>query len=336
MSALKPVAEALGPVLASLRPLTPVAVPVVEALGKVLAEDVRAPSALPRQPEALRQGFAVASRATIGASAQSPILLATAPMMVSIGHALPAGCDAVVPQDTVTPIGHGFAIIQAAAPGEAARLVGHDLSAGGLIAGRGAMVTAELRWGLQSAGIDTVQVMEPRLVLEGGAPLATNWLEARLSALGCRVALTSDADIAISWTASEEPVLALQPGATASIGRREGGNIGIALPHRFDGLVAGFTALVLPLIAVLSHRQIRLDARPLTQKIVSTIGTTDCVLLKTTEQGFRPLSSGEITLAALAVCDAFALIPPESEGMPAGQPIAATPLNAMLEEQTTP
>ena len=66
------------------------------------------------------------------------------------------------------------------------------------------------------------------------------------------------------------------------------------------------------------------------------IGTTDCVLLDRTPQGWQPLASGEITLAALAAGDAFALMPPESEGVPAGQPIAATPLDAMLEEQATP
>ena len=65
MSALEPLAEALGPVLASLEPRKPVTVPLAEALGKVLAEDLRAPAALPRRPEALRHGFAVSSRSTI-------------------------------------------------------------------------------------------------------------------------------------------------------------------------------------------------------------------------------------------------------------------------------
>ena len=49
----------------------------------------------------------------------------------------------------------------------------------------------------------------------------------------------------------EEPRLALQPGATATIGRRDG-RVAIALPRRFDGLMAGFLALALPVIALLT------------------------------------------------------------------------------------
>jgi molybdopterin biosynthesis enzyme len=335
MTALMPVAEALGPVLASLVPLKPVTLPVADALGRVLAEDVRAPCALPRRPEALRQGFAVASRSTIGAAAQSPVMLATTPMAVTIGDALPEGCDAVVPHDAVSKIGRAFAVTQPATPGEAVRLIGHDVAAGEIIAGRGAVLTAEHRLILQCAGINAVPVVEPRVALDAGAAPAVVWLEATLAALGCRVCASGEADIAISSSESGEPRLALQPGASAAISRRDGESVAIALPQRFDGLMTGFLALVLPLIAVLSHRQIRLDTKPLAQKVVSMIGTTDCVLLKTTPQGFMPVSSGEITLAALAGSDAFALMPPESEGVPAGQPIAATPFNAMLEEQTT-
>jgi molybdopterin molybdotransferase len=334
MSVLKPVGEALGPVLASLAPLKPVEVPLAKALGKVLAEDIRAACALPERPEALRHGFAVPSRSTIGASAESPVMLATAPSEVMIGDTLPEGCDAVLPPDAIGAIGHAVAVTQAAAPGEAARLVGHDIAAGRLIAGRGGIVTAEIRLILQCAGIDRVRLVEPRVALEGQRLPATGWLETTLDMLGCRLSASSDADIAVSWSHSGEPRLALQPGATASIGPGNGGRVSIALPQRFDGLMAGFLTLALPLIAVLSHRQIRLEARPLTQKVVSMIGATDCVLLETTRQGFKPLTSGEITLAALADSDAFALMPPESEGVPAGQPIAATPLNAMLEEQT--
>jgi molybdopterin molybdotransferase len=336
MSVLKPVGEALGPVLASLAPLEPAEVPLAKALGKVLAEDIRAPWALPRHPEALRHGFAVQSRSTIAASAESPLMFATAPSEVMIGDTLPEGCDAVLPPDAISAIGHAAAVTQAAAPGEAARLVGHDIAAGGLIARRGGIVTAEIRLILQSAGIDRVWLVEPRVALAGERRPATGWLEATLEMLGCRQCSGSNADITIAWTHSHEPRLALQPGATASIDRGNDGMVSIALPQRFDGSMAGFLALALPLIAVLSHRQIRLEARPLTHKIVSSIGATDCVLLETTRQGFKPLTSGEITLASLAAADAFALMPPESEGVPAGQPIAATPLNAMLEEQSAP
>ena len=101
-------------------------------------------------------------------------------------------------------------------------------------------------------------------------------------------------------------------------------------------MIAGFVALALParsrsLCIVRSDREATAQ-----QKIVSTIGTSDCVMLQSRPRGYTPLVVGEITLATLAMADSFALIPPESEGVAAGQAIAATPFNAMLEEQETP
>jgi molybdopterin molybdotransferase len=337
MSALTPLAEELGAALASLAMPKPVATPLSAALGKVVAEDIHSPSALPGRPVALRQGFAVAALATVGATPQSPVLLATSPAAVAIGDALPDGCDAVLPSDAVTPAGRSFEVTQAAAPGEAVRLAGHDLAAGAVIARRGAVVTPALQLILQSTGIDELAILVPRVAIAAGPPPAVAWLGATLAALGCiPIHDTAAADIAIAWTGSDEPRLALRPGETAAIAPRDGGTVTITLPERFDGLIAGFLALALPVIAVLSHRQIRLESRPLQNKIVSTIGTSDFVLMQAMGRGFTPLAAGEITLAALARADAFALMPPESEGAPAGQSIAATPFHAMLQEQETP
>ena len=145
----------------------------------------------------------------------------------------------------------------------------------------------------------------------------------------------SAADIVIAWTGSGIPDLLFGPVTPRPL-RRDGGGVRVTLPERFDGMIAGFVALALPAIALTLHRQIRLERRLLQQKIVSTIGTSDCVLLQSRPRGYTPLVVGEITLAALAMADSFALIPPESEGVAAGQAIAATPFNAMLEEQETP
>jgi molybdopterin molybdotransferase len=337
MSALTPLAEALGTALASLAMPKPVAMPLSAALGKVVAEDIHSPGALPDRPVALRQGFAVAALATVGATPQSPIMLETAPAAVAIGEALPDGCDAVLPSDAVTPIGRRCEITQAAAPGEAVRLAGHDVAAGAVIARRGAVVTPSLQLILQSTGIDEVPMVVPRVAIAAGPPFAAAWLDATLAALGCiPIRDSAAANIAIAWTGSDEPRLALRPGDTAAIAPRDGGTVTITLPERFDGLVAGFLALALPVVAVLSHRQIRLESRPLQQKIVSAIGSSDCVLMQVTGRGFTPLATGEITLAALAKADAFAFMPPESEGAPAGHSIAATPFRSMLQEQETP
>jgi molybdopterin molybdotransferase len=336
MSALTPVADALGEVLASLAPPKPVTMPVAEALGKVVAEDIPAPDAWPARPVALRQGFAVASQATVGAAPESPVLLGSPPVAVAIGDALPDPCDAVLPSDAVSATGSRFEVTQVGAPGEGVRRAGHDLAAGTIIARRGARVTPSLRLILETAGLSAVPIVAPRVAVAAGPPLAAGFIGATLAGLGCTTVSDSAADIVIAWTGSGDPRLALRPGDTAAIAPRDGGGVMITLPERFDGLIAGFVALALPAIALSSHRQIRLERRALEQKIVSTLGISDCVLLQSTMRGYIPLVTGEITLAALARADAFALIPPESEGVPAGQPIAATPFNAMLEERETP
>jgi|SoiMethySBSTD1v2_1073268.scaffolds.fasta_scaffold53889_2 molybdopterin biosynthesis enzyme len=336
MSALVPVAEALGEALASLTPPAPVAMAVNEALGKVVAEDIPAPGARPTHMVALRQGFAVESLATVGASPESPVLLARAPVAVAIDDALPDHCDAVLPRDAVCATGSRFEIIQVVAPGEGVRRIGHDLAEGEVIARGGATMSPSLQLVLQAAGFETVPIIAPRIAIAAGPPAAEAWLGRMIATLGCVPANCHDTDIVIAWTGSADPRLALRPGDTAMIAPTGGGRVTVTLPERFDGLIAGFVALVLPAIAVLSRRQIRLEKRPLRQKIASVIGTTDCVLLQSTQRGYVPLATGEITLAALAGADAFTLVPPESEGMPAGQPIAATPFDAMLEEQEKP
>src|ERR1700681_209364 len=98
----------LGTILALIESKV-VAVPprqcaLVAALGATLAEDVIVP-ALPRQPIALRDGYAVEASTTTDASAYAPILLATMPPRVDTGDPLPPGADAVALLDEI--IGRG-------------------------------------------------------------------------------------------------------------------------------------------------------------------------------------------------------------------------------------
>ncbi|KAL4612066.1 hypothetical protein ACB092_08G171900 [Castanea dentata] len=51
--------EALQIVLSVAQRLPPVTVPLLDALGKVLAEDIRAPDPLPPYPASVKDGYAV-------------------------------------------------------------------------------------------------------------------------------------------------------------------------------------------------------------------------------------------------------------------------------------
>src|SRR5262245_59143874 len=168
MSALTPLAEALGATLSSLVAPQPVATPVMETLGKVIAEDVAAPDARPTHVVALRQGFAVESLTTVGAAPESPVPLGSPPVAVAIDGALPHPCDAVLPSDAVSANGSIFEVTQVAAPGEGVRRAGHDLAAGAIIARRGARVTPSLQLILQAAGLSAVPIIAPRIAIAPG------------------------------------------------------------------------------------------------------------------------------------------------------------------------
>ena len=70
MSALIGVSEARERVLAAVEPLGSEAVPLLEALGRVLAEDVSSPEALPPFDSSAMDGFAVRA----GLAAELPLV----------------------------------------------------------------------------------------------------------------------------------------------------------------------------------------------------------------------------------------------------------------------
>jgi molybdopterin biosynthesis enzyme len=70
------------------------------------------------------------------------------------------------------------------------------------------------------------------------------------------------------------------------------------------------------------------EAGPLLRKAASALGLSDLVLLTSEGTGWRPAPPGSVTLAALAAAHAFAVLPPDSEGLAEGATLSATPLLA--------
>ena len=56
----------------------------------------------------------------------------------------------------------------------------------------------------------------------------------------------------------------------------------------------------------------------LTRKVTSTVGLAEVVPVARSPDGVEPLASGYLPLQALARADGWILVPPESEGFPAG------------------
>jgi molybdopterin molybdotransferase len=331
---LTSLADALAVLLMGLDPVAPTRLAVREALGLPAAETIRAPAPVPAHPIAQRDGIAVASLALVGASLHMPVLLTEPPAPAYAGEVLPDGTDAVLPRDAAAGSGPLFEIGQAAYPGENATLAGADLAVGETILSVGEIVTPERCLALELAGIGDIAMRRVTFALHTANEDAADchWLQTALARLGARRTPEDEADavLALADPKGERPGghagLALRPGGTAAV--IDSGLL--VLPARFDGVVAAFYALVLPLIARLTARAVNQRSRPLTRKISSMVGFTDIVLLRSTSEGYEPLSVGQVTLSALIAADAVALIPPESEGAAAGTLLSAIPMNAPL------
>ena len=139
--------EARERVLDAVSPVEPVAVPVDEALGMVLAEDVTATHPLPRFTNSAMDGYALLGADGEAASVDSPVELTlvgearaggTETVTVARGTAarimtgapLPEGADAVVPVEE-TEERDGRVVVKGSAPtGRSVRHAGEDTTQG--------------------------------------------------------------------------------------------------------------------------------------------------------------------------------------------------------------
>lgn len=328
---LTPLIDLLQSVLPALTPRAPRIVPLAEAQGHWLAETLRAPRAAPEHAVALVSGLAVTALNVVGASPHSPVMLDRPPVHVSAGGVLPEGADAIIDESAVSSAGQLALVTEAVAPGCNARLSGQDATSGAIIMPAGGYLGPEALLACRLAGIERASVRSPCIWVGLADPVAAAWLRDRLKRFGSRIAAPGEPhDVAIATARHDEPRLALQPGPTAWISRGADNVVTIEVPKRFDGLVAAYAALVLPVVARLLEMQPRLVAMPLKRKIASQIGMAELALLRMHHDGFDVLAVGDVTLAAVAGSNAFAMIPAGSEGFAAGEVISATPIDEPL------
>ncbi|ORW63965.1 molybdopterin molybdotransferase MoeA [Mycobacterium saskatchewanense] len=173
-------------------PRPPVAVPLADALGLVLADDVVAPLALPVFDNSAMDGYAVRAEDTSGATPERPVVLpvpedipagrtdeltlrpGTAHRIMT-GAPVPAGATAIVPVEDTDGGVDTVAIRQPREAGKHIRQAGEDVAAGTTVLRRGQVVTPAAL-GLASAlGLAELPVT-PRqrvLVLSTGSELVT-------------------------------------------------------------------------------------------------------------------------------------------------------------------
>jgi molybdopterin molybdotransferase len=321
--AVVPLETCLARALDGLKPVPAEWAETGAAFGLVLAEDLCLTKDMPPASEALRAGFAVSALDLVGASGGSPIPLWN-PVRVAPGDTLPAGTDAVLREDGTDTVAGIPEAVRPVNPGEGVRRAGHDGRAGAVIARAGTRLAPRHSLIAAQSGIARIAVRQPRVALALDDPALLAFAQSWFAALGACVA-DGPADLTLHATIDHMPRLALSPAETAWLARTDAGLV-LTVPARFDGMMTAFLALALPALAHLSGTRPLSRTLPLARKLTSTVGLSELVLLTEHTGQWQPQPAGTLTLSGLAMASAFAILPPDSEGLPVGAPLTATPI----------
>ena len=145
--------QAIAQILGQIAPLSPLALPLLDARGCVLAEDLFAPQAVPPFDNSSMDGFAVRAadlahvpatlpvQGDIPAGALSlPTLTPGQALRIMTGAPVPPGADTVVPVEDTEARGEDVAFLQPFEPGQNIRRAGEDVPAGSLVVASGSLV----------------------------------------------------------------------------------------------------------------------------------------------------------------------------------------------------
>ncbi len=173
--------EALRAVLDAVSPLGIEKVGIMDALGRVLGEDVYARRNIPPQDNSAMDGIVVRSNDTRGASADKPVrfrLLEEIPAghiptrtigpfeaaKIMTGATIPAGGDTVIRREEIREEGQSVLIIAPSEPGQDIRRAGEDVAEGELALTRGEVIRPAEIGMLASLGRSFVYVYQRPLV----------------------------------------------------------------------------------------------------------------------------------------------------------------------------
>lgn len=192
-----PAAEVWAWLDAQIAPLEGEEIPLAEAAGRVLVEDIVSPRNVPPFARAMMDGYAVWAADTLGASAYHPIRLAVVgqalpgrpflqPMapgqavQIMTGAPLPAGADAVLPAELSEPEGPSVLVQGEVSPGKHVGPIGEDIAQGAQVLHAGRVLRPQDVGLLASLGLTEVRVVRRprvRIIITGDEllPAGTPW-----------------------------------------------------------------------------------------------------------------------------------------------------------------
>lgn len=172
--ALTPVDVAIAQLLAAAdsAPTAPQPGATLDALGRVLAQDLHAPFDQPAADNSAVDGYAVRSQEVetgrplpvsqriAAGDAALPLTPGTVARIFT-GAPLPAGADAVVMQEDAQPAAEGMRFTAAPRPGANVRRRGHEIAAGSLLLPAGTRLRPQELGLIASAGLAQIPLFRP-------------------------------------------------------------------------------------------------------------------------------------------------------------------------------
>ncbi|WP_062466726.1 molybdopterin molybdotransferase MoeA [Demequina maris] len=175
---MRSAAEHLAQVLALMPPPDLHVVRLADALGQVVAADVCARVALPPFDNSSMDGYAVRAADVARASASAPVALAVVgesaaghpwtgevaageAARIMTGAVLPAGADAVIPQEEVAATDGTVLVASPVHAGRFVRRRGEDAGAGDVVVAAGTVLAPRHLAAAASSGVERVMVTRP-------------------------------------------------------------------------------------------------------------------------------------------------------------------------------
>jgi molybdopterin biosynthesis enzyme len=356
ISQLTPLADAIAALDALAKPVAARQVDPRDAIGQTLAADVMS-GKLPLRATALQDGWAVKADELADAGGYAPVLLAQVPKRVETGDEMPAGADAVAPLDAVTIRGNGAEAVCAVTAGDGVSPVGSETDPAKPLRKTGERVRSIDAAAFAAANISQVSTRAPRLLIvtaredlrltpalqmiahdsnaRGGVTIFRNGVEVddALRTQDCDAIVviggsgSGSRDGSVRSLARQGKVAAhgigLTPGETGAFGS-VGSCPVLIVPGRLDGALANWLVLGRRLLAKLAeNNEPDLTATlTLSRKISSTVGVAELVPVRRDNANAEPLAAKNLPLWALARANGWLLVPPDSEGYPAGAKVA--------------
>jgi len=357
------VADVLARMARLVEPVLPRQVQPAVALGATLADDVVVSTERPAAPLALIDGWAVRAEVTTDGSSYTPAVLAGA-QSIDVGEAMPPGTDAVVPTDAVVVRAGVAEALAPVAPGDGVLQAGADAGHREVLRRAGERLRASDLAAMRSLGIGSARVRRPRLLIgrarthrDPVSDAVVAWLNQAVAADGGE-SLTAvagahmptllsgpnaDAFVIVGGTGSgsedhavstlarlgsvEVHGVAMSPGETTAFGIANSRPV-LLLPGRLDAAIAGWFLVGRGMLARLrggTDDEYGTTAT-MARKVASTVGLTEMVLVKRTDEGLVPLAAKYLPITAFGDADGWILIPAASEGYPAGASVSVRPL----------